>query len=79
MKKLAIIILLAVGCGGGASGELEKLKDEACACKDKQCAKEVNKKIDAAIEKMGVGDKKEPDEATMKVLMEAGMCLMKHE
>jgi hypothetical protein len=77
MKKLAIIILLAVGCGGGASGELEKLKDEACACKDKACATEVNKKIDAAIEKMG--DKKEPDEATMKVLMEAGMCLMKHE
>ena len=79
---IGMILSLAMfaACGGGDAGELGKLKDEACACKDKACGEAVNKKLDAAIEKMGK-DGKEPDEATqakiMSVMMEAGQCLAK--
>ncbi len=87
MKKLTgitfTLALLLGACGGGSAGKLEKLKDEACACKDKACATEVNKKLDAAMEDMvkEYGNK-EPDEATQKklggIMMEAGLCLSKH-
>lgn len=88
MKKLGIGIvfasLFAFGCGGGGGvGDLEKLKDEACACKDKACAEAVNKKMDAEMEKLEKSyGGKEPDEATQKKLMgimlEAGECLAKN-
>lgn len=77
-------VLLALGaCGGGGSAKLEKLKDEACACKDKECAQAVNKKMDDAVEDlMKEYGGKEPDEETQKKLgttmMEAGLCLAKH-
>lgn len=75
--------LLLVACGGKGSDKLEKLKDEACACKDKACAEDVNKRMDSAMEDLAkqFGDK-EPDEATQKkiagTMMEAGLCLAKH-
>ncbi len=82
MKKLLLLVsfslftLSAAGCGNGDLGKLTKLKDEACACKDKACADAVNKKIDAAMQGM-----KEPsaDEAKkyMDVMTEAGVCLAK--
>ncbi len=87
MTKINVLVmstLLALGaCGSKGSDKLDKLKDEACACKDKACATEVNKKMDSAVEDLAkeFGDK-EPDEATQKKLagtmMEAGMCLAKH-
>ena len=87
MTKINVFVmstLLALGaCGSKGSDKLEKLKDEACACKDKACATEVNKKMDDAVEDLAkeFGDK-EPDEATQKKLagtmMEAGLCLAKH-
>jgi hypothetical protein len=85
MKNLIGIVFaaaLAVGCGKGGVGEIEKLKDEACACKDKACGDAVNKKLDDAVEKMAkeMGGK-EPDEATagklMAAMMQAGECLSK--
>jgi len=87
MKKINVFVVSALlaltACGSKGSDKLDKLKDEACACKDKACAEEVNKKMDSAIEDLAkeFGDK-EPDEATQKkiagAMMEAGMCLAKH-
>ena len=86
MTKINVFVmsaLLALGaCGSKGSDKLEKLKDEACACKDKACGEAVNKKMDDAVEDLAkeFGDK-EPDEATQKKLagtmMEAGLCLSK--
>ncbi len=80
MKKLlllATLTLSAAACGNGDIDALGKLKDEACACKDKACAEAVNKKMDDYIEKM-----KEPSkgdaEKLEKVMTEAGLCLAKH-
>jgi hypothetical protein len=87
MKKISVLamtVALALGaCGGKGSDKLDKLKDEACACKDKACAEEVNKKMDSAMEDLVKEfDGKEPDEATQKKIagsmMEAGLCLSKH-
>ncbi len=89
MTKLNVFVmstLLALGaaaCGSKGSDKLDKLKDEACACKDKACAEDVNKRMDSAMEDLvkEFGDK-EPDEATQKKIagsmMEAGLCLAKH-
>jgi hypothetical protein len=80
MKKLLLLAtfsMLAAACGGGEVDKLKKLKDEACACKDKACADTVNKKMDEVLTSM----KKEPsaDEAKtlMEVMAQAGECLAK--
>jgi len=79
---LALLLGATAACNKGVDlDKISKLKDEACACKDKACADDVNKRIDAAVDEMGKG--KEPDEATAKKLMEimteAGVCLAKHQ
>lgn len=79
---LALLLGATAACSKGVDlDKISKLKDEACACKDKACADDVNKRIDAAVDEMGKG--KEPDEATAKKLMElmteAGVCLAKHQ
>jgi ethanolamine ammonia-lyase small subunit len=78
MKKLIIISLLSVfatACGSDID-KLGKLRDEACACKDKACADAVNKKMDDMMTGM-----KEPsaDDAKklMDIMAEAGVCLAK--
>jgi hypothetical protein len=78
MKKLLLLVTFAMAaCGGGEVDKLKKLKDEACACKDKTCADAVNKKMDDVL----TGMKKEPSADEAKVLMdvmaEAGVCLAK--
>jgi hypothetical protein len=78
MKKLLLLVTFAMAaCGGGEVDKLKKLKDEACACKDKTCADAVNKKMDDVLTNM----KKEPSADEAKVLMdvmaEAGVCLAK--
>jgi len=87
MKKtllgISTVLLLSLGaCGKGGVGNLEKLKDEACACKDKACADEVNKKLDEAVMDLAKDyGGKEPDEDTGKKIMgimeEAGKCIAK--
>ena len=78
----ASLALLLGACGGGGADKLGKLKDEACACKDKACGDAVNKKMDEAMAQMekDMGGK-EPDEATtakiMSSMLEAGQCLSK--
>jgi ethanolamine ammonia-lyase small subunit len=79
MKKLLLLAtfsLFTAACGNGDLDKLKKLKDEACACKDKACADSVNKKMDEAMSGM-----KEPsaDDAKkfMDVMTEAGVCLAK--
>jgi ethanolamine ammonia-lyase small subunit len=79
MKKLLLLAslsLFGVACGGGDVDKLKKLKDEACACKDKACADAVNKKMDSTMEGM-----KEPsaDDAKklMEIMTEAAVCLQK--
>jgi len=79
---LALLLGATTACNKGVDlDKISKLKDEACACKDKACADDVNKRLDAAVDEMGKG--KEPDEATAKKLMEimteAGVCLAKHQ
>lgn len=78
MKNLKSIILSAglvasfglTACGDGGLGDLKKLKDEACACKDMACATAVTNKMGE------LKDVKETDEAK-KVLGELTTCLTK--
>jgi hypothetical protein len=77
MKKTMLMFVMVLGaCGGGDIDKLSKLKDEACACKDKACAEAVNKKMDQTMESM-----KEPSASDMKklesIMTEAGVCLAK--
>jgi hypothetical protein len=88
MKHLTTLLALSfaltvAACGKGAGVDnIVKLKDEACACKDKACAEATNKKLDEAMAQLekDLGGK-EPDEATTKKLMsamtEAGVCIAK--
>ncbi len=75
--SLSVLVSLAAACGGGGVDSINKLKDEACACKDKACAEAVNKKLDDTLGKMS-----EPSESDAKKIMEAmtaaGVCLAKH-
>jgi hypothetical protein len=74
----ALTLLLQTACGGGKGDidELRKLKEDACACKDKKCGDAVNKKLDAKLEKMKQPSKE--DEDTVAQLMAgAGLCLSK--
>lgn len=46
-KHLVIGLLFAMGCKGGLDGkldDLDKIKDEMCACKDKKCTDDVHEK-----------------------------------
>ena len=55
---LSLFILLGA-CGGN---ELDKLKDEMCACKDYDCAKAVDKKMEEAAKKMMKDPKDEKEQ-----------------
>jgi len=40
-KFLIASVLLGIGCGGGAEGEVAKYRDKMCACDNKDCADKV--------------------------------------
>jgi recombinational DNA repair protein (RecF pathway) len=78
MIGLTLAFSVAAACGSsGDIGDLEKLKDEACACKDKACAEAVDKKLNAKLEKMKEPSKQDADTAA-QLLAGAGMCIAKH-
>jgi len=68
------LLSLGAGCGGDLVKKMDKLAEEACACKDKACADKVNQKIEDALK-----DAKEPSrddaEKIMKAVAKAGECL----
>jgi hypothetical protein len=86
-KLISLFAALAfvAGCSKGFdTSKISSLKDEACACKDKKCADEVNKKLEDTLDEMAKSaGGKEPDEATQKqfttLMGEAAICLAKHE
>jgi hypothetical protein len=77
---LGMFALAATGCdkGGKAAGEIEKVADKACACKDKACAQEVWKEFKTLMKKHK--DTKGDDKAikrTEKASQKAFECLQK--
>lgn len=76
LKSCASIFVVSfslAACGGGA-GDIEALAKEACACKDKACGEAVNKKMDAALEKItSEADAKK----AITAMGEAAVCLGK--
>lgn len=71
---LSFVLAFSVGACGSAADDIKKLAKEACECKDAACGDRVNKKLDAAIEKLSSeSELKEVAEP----LAQAGMCLGK--
>jgi hypothetical protein len=72
IKVLFTVLALSfatTACSKSGAADLSKLKDEACACKDKACAESVNKKMESAAMEMAKNGK--PSEADGKAMMEA--------
>jgi hypothetical protein len=73
---LAGAIAGGAACGGGEIGELEKLADEMCACKDAACATKVAEKMEKVGEKLKGKEKSDFSEADQKKVMAAAMKVM---
>lgn len=76
LPAIALVFAL-IGCGKKVTvDDLKKLKEEACACRDKACATKVQKKLEDK-----VGDATEDDigKEGMSVAMDIAMCLAKAE
>ena len=74
---LPLALVFGLGCGKKVSvNDLKKLKEEACACRDKACAQKVNKKLEDT-----VGNATEDDvgKEGMAVAMDIAMCIAKAE
>ena len=57
-----------------SEAELQKVKDEACACKDDDCRKKVEKKIEGMMKDVKESDAKEFGEKRMALVTGAMMC-----
>ena len=69
--------MFSLGCGKKVSvDDLKKLKEEACACKDKTCAGKVQKKVE---DKVGNATEDDIGKEGMSVAMDIAMCLGKAE
>jgi hypothetical protein len=66
----------ACGSKEASLADLEKLKTEACACKDKDCAKKVEKKADGMLTDDTI---KKHGEKGMELAFGIAMCLAQHE
>lgn len=76
MRTMLIALALLCGCSKKPTLEqLQKLRDEACACPDKACADKVNDKMETALR--GVEDEHDLDDKAQAVVMDAAMCLAK--
>jgi hypothetical protein len=67
LAALAMFAFATTGCdkGGKAAGEIEKVADKACACKDKKCADDVWKEFKTLMTKHK--DTKGDDKAIKRV------------
>jgi hypothetical protein len=83
MKKLITVLSMTVffalgasACGGDLVKKIDKLADEACACKDMACAEKVQGKLMDLVK-----DAKEPSkgdqEKIMKSMERMGECMAK--
>ena len=83
MKKLITVLSMTVffalgasACGGDLVKKIDKLADEACACKDMACAEKVQAKLMDVLK-----DAKEPSkgdqEKIMKSMERLGQCMAK--
>lgn len=73
MRNLCVIAFL-VAAAGCSKSEVQKVRDEACACKTKECAIAVGEKVNALVDqnwKNGGGASKDD----MKAMDEAMKCL----
>ena len=74
---LLALLTATAACGGTASlADLEKLKTEACACKDKACADKVSKKAEGMLTDDTI---KKHGEKGMEVAFGVAMCLAQHQ
>jgi hypothetical protein len=74
---LGAFLVASSGCGSKVVKEFEKIKDEMCACKDKDCAEKVNKKFEDWLKKneKAKGSKGQQEKAK-KVAEEYTKCMM---
>ena len=74
---LGLFLVASVGCGSKVVKEFEKIKDEMCGCKDKECAEKVNKKFDEWLKKneSAKGSKGQQEKAK-KIAEEYSKCMM---
>jgi hypothetical protein len=76
MLSMAAFLSLGAGCGGDLVKKIDKLADEACACKDMACAEKVQNKLMDLVK-----DAKEPSkgdqEKIMKSMERMGECMAK--
>lgn len=76
IKAAVSVFVLSISlaaCGGGAD-EIKSLAKEACACKDKACGEAVNKKMDAALDKITSED---DAKKAIEAIGDAAVCLGK--
>jgi len=70
-----LLAMASAGCSHKPSvDDLNKLKAEACACKDKDCAQKAADKLTKMLDGVSENDM---DEKTMGVSLDIGMCVMK--
>jgi hypothetical protein len=69
LALVGAFLLGGAGCRGSDSRHLQTLKDRACACKERECARAVGAALSKAVADTEV------DEAGTKLAMEAAACL----
>lgn len=74
---LGAFFVAGAGCGSKVVKEFEKIKDDMCECKDKECAEKVNKDFEEWLKKneKAKGSKGQQEKAK-KVAEEYTKCMM---
>jgi hypothetical protein len=78
MFVTALLLSLVAACGKDVPSlaAMEKIKTEACACKDKACADKVEKKADGVLTDEAI--KKHGDKG-MEVAFGIAMCIARYQ
>lgn len=74
----ALVLSLVAACGSDVASlsDLENLKKEACACKDKACADKVEKKANGMLSDEAI---KKHGEKGMDLAFGVAMCIAQHQ